>query len=432
MNTQMKIIDSDLSFCCSKRAEFASTIFEKLRFLSLDGPGVSRESYGVGEQKAIDFLIQIAKNEGLIVSFDQAANLIIELPECGEQIPSIFCGSHLDSVPQGGNFDGAAGVIAGLISLIRLKRNGIKTKLPIKLIALRGEESAWFGPCYIGSNSLFGHLTEDDLNSKHRTTGKSLRNYMAKAGANIEKISKGEKLLKISDVAGYIELHIEQGPVMVARNVPVGIVTGLRGNIRYKKIRCLGEAGHSGAVPRWLRHDPVLATSELLHRVDEHWRVLLERGLDLVLTAGIFTTNPGKHAMSRIPGECEFSLEMRSQSIETLEAFDEFLKAEMRSIEREKGVCFNLSPKGLIKPAIMNQNWIEHLSSCCDTLDIEHERLPSGAGHDAAVFANNGIPSAMIFVRNQNGSHNPNEAMEISDFMQGAELLYESLLEPPF
>jgi len=302
---------------------------------------------------------------------------------------------------------------------------------PVRLMAIRGEESAWFGLCYLGSYSLFGQMTREDLDRTHRSTGKPLRDYMTAAGADIGRIEAGERLLAPENVAAYLELHIEQGPVMVAREVPVGIVTGLRGNVRYNIVRCVGEAGHSGAVPRWLRHDSVLAAADLLHRIDEHWRVLLERGLDMVVTAGIISTDPEEHAMSRIPGECDFSLEIRSQSIETLEAFDELIKAEVRSIEKERGVRFEFSRRSLTEPAVMDQRWIDHLSSCCEEMDIRYEKLPSGAGHDAAVFANGGVPSAMIFVRNEHGSHNPNEAMDMDDFMKGADVLYQSLLEPP-
>ena len=431
MSTRIRPIDSIREFDSSERRALSEHLFGALREMSADGPGVSRESYGPGEQEAIELIAEAARDEGLLTSWDEAANLIVELPDARSDVPAIICGSHLDSVPQGGNFDGAAGVIAGLLALIRLKREGQTTSAPVRLMAIRGEESAWFGLCYLGSYSLFGQMTREDLDRTHRSTGKPLRDYMTAAGADIGRIEAGERLLAPENVAAYLELHIEQGPVMVAREVPVGIVTGLRGNVRYNIVRCVGEAGHSGAVPRWLRHDSVLAAADLLHRIDEHWRVLLERGLDMVVTAGIISTDPEEHAMSRIPGECDFSLEIRSQSIETLEAFDELIKAEVRSIEKERGVRFEFSRRSLTEPAVMDQRWIDHLSSCCEEMDIRYEKLPSGAGHDAAVFANGGVPSAMIFVRNEHGSHNPNEAMDMDDFMKGADVLYQSLLEPP-
>jgi N-carbamoyl-L-amino-acid hydrolase len=254
---------------------------------------------------------------------------------------------------------------------------------------------------------------------------------MSEAGAEVDRIRNGERLLDPADVAAYVELHIEQGPVMVARKLPVAVVTGLRGNIRHGDVICRGQAGHAGAIPRWLRHDSVMATADLLHRYDQHWRALLERGLDLVVTAGMIATNPEEHAMSRIPGECRFCLEVRSQSIDTLEAFYQLMRTEADNVGRERGVTFEFDRRSLSNPAVMDQRWIKHLLDTCKTLDISAEPLPSGAGHDAAVFANSGVPAAMIFIRNEHGSHNPREAMALDDFLYGADVLYTALLEPP-
>jgi beta-ureidopropionase / N-carbamoyl-L-amino-acid hydrolase len=431
MSTVVRRFPDQKNFNRQSRIELADRFFTDIRAMSLDGPGVSRDSYGPGEQAAIDYCVELAKSEGLNVRFDQAANLIIEYPGEDTDAPCIICGSHLDSVPQGGNFDGAAGVIAGLIALIRMKRGNITPPRNIRVMSLRGEESAWFEQCYLGSSALFGKLAKDDLARKHRTTGKTLGEYMADAGAAVDRIRNGDHLLDPTEIAAYIELHIEQGPVMIARDLPVGIVTGLRGNIRHANIICVGEAGHAGAVPRWLRHDAVMATTDFLHRVDTHWQALLERGLDLVVTTGMLATNPEEHAMSRIPGECRFSLEIRSQSIDTLEAFYQLMRSEADNVGRERGVSFDFDPRSLSDPAMMDKSWIQHLLSICEGMDIAAEPIASGAGHDAAVFANVDIPSAMIFVRNNHGSHNPREAMELDDFMHGADVLYSSLLDPP-
>ncbi len=431
MNTRLHPIDGARTFGAREREAFARDLFDQLRAMSVDGPGVSRDSYGPGEQQAIEHVAAIARDEGLAVAFDAAANLVITLPGADPDAPAIICGSHLDSVPQGGNFDGAAGVIAGLMALIRMKRAGIVPPRTIRVMSLRGEESAWFGQCYLGSSALFGELAADDLARTHRVTGRALDDYMKQAGAEIGRIAAGERLLEPECVSAYLELHIEQGPVMVARDMPVAIVTGLRGNFRHLKIVCRGEAGHAGAVPRWLRHDAVMATADLLMRLDEHWRVLLERGLDLVLTAGILSTNPEEHAMSRIPGECTFSLEVRSQSLDTLEAFYQLLRRAADSVGRERGVAFEFDRRSLSRPARMDERWVAHLLDTARTLQLNAEPIPSGAGHDAAVFANAGVPSAMIFVRNDHGSHNPKEAMEISDFLYGADVLYHAILDPP-
>lgn len=409
----------------------AATIFDDLVKMNGEGIGISRETYGPGEQAAMEYCAALAEAEGLGVSYDEAANLVIELAGRDQQAPFVICGSHLDSVPQGGNYDGAAGVVAGLLALIRMKRAGIVPSAAIRAIALRGEESAWFGQCYLGSSSLFGQLAADDLALTRRDTGRTLGEYMEQAGADVNRISAGERLLDPARVAAYVELHIEQGPVMGARDLPVAVVTGLRGNIRHRDVLCRGEAGHAGAVPRWLRHDAVLATAEYLTRLDEHWRVLLERGMDLVLTTGILHTNPDENAMTRIPGECGFSLEIRSQSIDTLETFYQLLHAEADTVSRLRGVAFEFDRRSMSNPAVMDAGWISHLLETCRRLDITTDAIPSGAGHDAAVFANAGIPAAMIFVRNSNGSHNPHEAMELDDFVLGVDVLYHALLDPP-
>ncbi len=321
MNTRVRDFPSTRKFDSDDRKALVEKIFDDLAELGRDGPGISRPTYGEGETQAMEYCAALAREEGLTAEYDAAANLVIELPGKDPDAPRIVCGSHLDPVPQGGNFDGAAGVVAGLLAVIRMKRANIQPERTIRVMALRGEESAWFGLCYLGSSALFGELADGDLDRPHRSQRKRLRDFMTECGADMERNSNGEKLLRDDEIGAYLELHIEQGPVMIARNWPVGIVTGLRGNIRHSEIRCVGEAGHAGAVPRWMRHDAVLATASLLGRLDEHWRVLQERGLDLVLTTGMLSTNKEDHAMSRIPGECTFSLETRSQSIETLETF---------------------------------------------------------------------------------------------------------------
>jgi N-carbamoyl-L-amino-acid hydrolase len=411
-------------------AKLAAELFDALHRMSFDGVGITRASYDAGEQAALDFLAQWARDEGFAVSWDRAANLVVELAGADPALPAMACGSHCDSVPQGGNFDGAAGVIAGLLCLHRLKRDGQTPPRSIRVYGLRGEESPWFGKPYLGSSALFGKLEPGDLARPHRETRKPLSDYMAAAGADVAAIAAGETLIDPKSLAAFIELHIEQGPVLVDRSLPVGVVTGIRGNIRHLKVKCVGEAGHSGTVPRWLRHDAVLAVADLLMRLDEHWRVLMERGIDLVITSGIFTTDPSRHAMSRIPGEVEFSLEFRSQSLETLETFYRLVQTECDGVAKARGVRFEFDGRVFSQPEKVPDRWIDHLDRLAAELKIPSCRLPSGAGHDAVMFAGAGIPASMIFVRNAHGSHNPREAMTIDDFMKGVDLLHAALTGP--
>jgi beta-ureidopropionase / N-carbamoyl-L-amino-acid hydrolase len=408
---------------------FCEQLFTALREATFDGVGITRESFGAGENLALDIIENAAKAQGLDTERDAGANLVVTLPGSDPGVAFIACGSHLDSVPQGGNYDGVAGVIAGLAILAGLKRGGFRPRRTMKLLALRGEESAWFGKAYMGSSALFGRLTPDDLATPHAVTGRPLIDCMRDVGADVDRISRGEPLLDSKGVAAWIELHIEQGPVLVARELPIGIVTGIRGNVRHRTVECMGEAGHSGAVPRWLRRDAVFATAELITHLDRHWRTLLERGRDLVITSGVMGTDSSEHAIARIPGNVKFSFEMRSQSQETLEAFYDLFVSECAAIGDDRGVEFRLDRRLQSAPATMDPGLVEKLRAAARDLGLPDEPIPSGAGHDAAVFANAGIPSAMIFIRNENGSHNPHEDMKIVDFMLGVAVMRKVLAE---
>lgn len=408
---------------------FCESLFKALRDATFDGVGITRESFGTGESLALDIIENAATNAGLACERDAGANLVVTLEGSEPDLPYLACGSHLDSVPQGGNFDGGAGVIAGVAILSGLKAGGFRPRRTLKLFALRGEESAWFGKAYMGSSALFGRLTPDDLASPHAVTGRPLSECMRDVGADVDRIARGEPLLDSKTVAAWVELHIEQGPVLVARELPIGIVTGIRGNVRHRTVECIGEAGHSGAVPRWLRRDAVFATAELITHLDRHWRTLLERGRDLVITSGIMGTDSSEHAIARIPGNVRFSFEARSQSQETLEAFYDLFVSECASIGDERGVEFKLDRRLQSAPATMDPQWVEKLRAAARSLGLPDEPIPSGAGHDAAVFANAGIPSAMIFIRNENGSHNPLEDMKIDDFMTGVAVMRKVLAE---
>lgn len=407
----------------------AEVIFADIRRLSFDGVGVTRESYGRGESAAGEYLRDFAVEHGLAVEADRAANIMFRDPGAKSGGPAIWTGSHIDSVPQGGNFDGLAGVVAGLLCLVARQRERHQARLPLEVIAFRGEESAWFGKAYMGSGALFGKLGQADLDLKRRGTGETMAQCMGAVGADVDAIRGQQLLIDKSRIRAFLELHIEQGPVMVARELPLAVVSGIRGNVRHNKVVCLGEAQHSGTVPRWLRHDAVFAVADLVMRLDEHWRALLERGTDLVVTTGVVGTDPAEHSISRVPGRVAFSFEARSKSVDTLEAFYQLMRAECTAIGRERGVRFEFDRRLLSEPATMSEPVCRVLSRACAARGVPFETLPSGAGHDASLFANAGIPSGMLFIRNQHGSHNPDEGMEMDDFMHGVQVMSDACEE---
>ncbi|OHV82804.1 hydantoinase/carbamoylase family amidase [Rhizobium sp. LCM 4573] len=407
----------------------AARLFAEIAAHTADAEGVSRPAFSAIETKTLEFLIDYAHSEGLVAEWDAGRNVVFSLPEHQTAERYVLVGSHVDSVPRGGNFDGLAGVLSGLVCLVRARRQAIHFPQPVKVIAMRGEESAWFGPCYIGSKALLGALSADELAAKHRADGRSLDAHMEAIGIDMVPIRAGKPLLDGASVSAYLEVHIEQGPVLVERQLPAAIVSGIRGNFRYKKIACHGEAGHSGAVPLAYRHDPVLAMVELLNVLDAAWHDFVAKGRDLVVTSGMVSTDQQKHALSRIPDSVEFSLDIRSQDSEMLASMHALVLSNVARIERERAVRFDLGTALWTSPAPCDETLIGMLGEASQAVGNPFTQIPSGGGHDAAVFSKAGIPSAMIFIRNRNGSHNPDEAMEITDFGIATDILYHFLAD---
>lgn len=409
----------------SDYARLAADLFDELRELSADGPGVSRPSFGETETRALACLERRARESGLAAVYDDAGNLWMGA-DAGT--PRIVSGSHADSVPRGGNFDGLAGIVAAMLCAIRATRDAEHPARPVAALALRGEESAWFGKAYLGSAALLGQLTAADLARPHRTTREPLADYMRRAGLDPRHCLAGKPMIALSSMAAFLELHIEQGPMLEEAGRPVGVVTGIRGNFRYRNVRCLGEAGHSGTVPKRLRRDAVFAVSDLLSRIEEAWDEWQGAGEDLVVTSGMIHTDPALDAPSVISGEVSFSLEVRSQSSATLERFHRSILEECAALEQSRGVRFEFGERIDSPPATMDSALAARMARICRKRDIPFIIMPSGAGHDAALFSNAGIPSGMVFVRNAQGSHNPRESMSMEDFLLGAEVLYDCML----
>ncbi|MCF3934786.1 Zn-dependent hydrolase [Acuticoccus sp. M5D2P5] len=406
---------------------FLTAIFDLLRARDTDEPGITREAFGAGEDAAFDLVEALADALGLVTTRDAIGNLSA-VWGADQPGPHVIIGSHLDSVPHGGNFDGAAGIVSGLMVLARLVRAGERPAQPVELLVLRCEESAWFGRAYVGSLTLLGGLTAKDLTRRHLRSKTTLGDCLAARGVDIAKVKAGERLRDPAGIAAYYEVHIEQGPVMTARGFPVAPVTGIRGNRRFLMNSITGEAGHSGAVPRWLRRDAVFAYAELISALDAHWQVLMERGIDLVVTSGIVGTDPERHSITAIPGEIRFSLEFRSQSEATLDAFEGLVRAECEAIGTRRNVDFALDDVLASAPASLDAALTRGLTEAIAELGLTSEALPSGAGHDAAVFSNAGIPAAMLFVRNENGSHNPAETMDLDDLAVAVDVLHKTVL----
>ncbi|MFQ3623666.1 MAG: hydantoinase/carbamoylase family amidase [Acetobacteraceae bacterium] len=409
--------------------DVATRLLEGLAARTHDGVGITREAYGPGERVAHALAREEAERAGLAVSVDHMGNLYATLPGADRSRPAILVGSHLDSVRSGGNFDGAAGVAAGLAALAGMARAGFVPACDLTVMAIRAEEAgAWFPTSYPGSRGALGLLRPEELEVRRQDTGRSLAEHMAEEGFDPEAARRGVASLGRDRVAAFVELHIEQGPVLEAEDLPVGIVTGIPGSRRLRAARVLGKSDHSGATPRRYRHDAAIAAAELAHRLDEAWARLDAAGRELVCTFCVLGTTEAA-GFTKIAGEARFELDVRSVEPAHCDALFDALHALVTEIEARRGVRIELGPESGSRPALMHPAIRDGLARTAARLGIPHRLMPSGGGHDAAAFAAAGIPAGMIFVRNQNGSHNPDEAMRMEDFALGVGLLQAWLAE---
>ena len=410
-----------------KGLEFAKKIFDDIRAMSADVQGVTRQAFSAKETEVLDYLTKIGQSLQLEITPDRAGNVWMTLPGKDCSLPAFVAGSHVDSVPQGGNYDGLAGVTAALTVAWWMRQTGFQPVRDYTVLMMRGEESSFFGKAYMGSLGMLGKLTAKDLALKIRDGSCTLAEAMQSCGIDTEAVSGGKPLVDIDRIAAFVELHIEQGPTLDAqKEARAGIVTGIRGNIRHKAVRILGEAAHSGATDKPYRHDALMAFTDWMQRVDRAWDRWLIQGEDLVFTVGVLKM-ASSAAISVIPGEVTFSVDIRSLSADTVKRFHDLMQKYGEEVASERGVKIEYDPALVTAPSGVDAALSDRLETSAKAEGIPCMRLASGAGHDSAVLGNNGIPVAMIFVANQLGSHNPHEAMKMEDFMQGTDILWAAV-----
>lgn len=410
--------------------ELARHLFEELARESADPPGVTRKAYGEGERMAHRLLVEATKPFGVEVQHDAAGNLFITLPGA-DRSGQVIVGSHIDTVGHGGNYDGAAGVVAGVAAQAVFHGAGHKPPFDLTVLVMRAEESCWFPYSYIGSKSALGILDPAVVDTLKRSdTDKTLAEHMREEGFDPDGVKKGASLIDRDRVIAYFEPHIEQAPVLLTEGIPVGVVTGIRGSFRYRTAKCQGAYAHSGAMPRQYRKDAAAATGELIYRMDRLWEEKLAQGRDLTVTFGEVMTDREQHGFSKVAGDMHICLDVRSQEAETLTIVREELKILAREIADRRNVAFDLGELTGSTPAVMSADLQKMLIESAEATSTPYKVMASGAGHDAATFALEGIPTAMIFIRNANGSHNPDEAMEMEDFDRALSVLAETLARP--
>lgn len=397
-------------------------VFARLAAGSQGEPGITRDTYGEGENFAHRLLADQARACGLEITHDLAANTYATLPGRDRTAPRILIGSHLDSVPHGGNFDGAAGVVAGLVAIEALRRLGIEPCCDVTAMGVRAEESVWFQVSYIGSRSALGTLPDGALDARRIDDGRLLGESIAACGGDPDAIRRGERHLEPAALRAFLEVHIEQAPSLVDSGVPVAICTGVPGNFRYPEARVMGRHDHVGT-PRRFRRDAAMAGAELAMTMDRIWEEEEAAGSPMAITFGRFHTDAAVHGMTTVPGAFAFSLDVRAYDQRVLDRVEARMLAAIGEIERRRRVTFDLGARASAAVGPVDPGIVAGLEASAARMAIATMPLGSPASHDAAAFAAAGIPIAMLFVRNDHGSHNPAEAMEIDDFLTACTIL---------
>jgi beta-ureidopropionase / N-carbamoyl-L-amino-acid hydrolase len=411
------------------RLPWAEALFARIREISVDGPGVTRPAFSPEDRKAIEIIAEAAQALDLELDYDAAGNLYATLPGRNRNIPAILAGSHVDSVPKGGNFDGLAGVLAGFTTLAAFRDLGITPDSDVTAVALTGEESVWYGIAYVGSRLATGALPLEELDSlKRLDTGRSLGEHMAESGCDLAALRSSQPRITAENARAWLEIHIEQATALIQADSPAAVPTTIRGNVRFPLVRCEGAYAHSAAEPRATRQDAVLASVELIAALEKLWHERETQGVpDTVLTVGILHTDPDEHAMTKVPGLCSFSLNFGGTTTDFLDECRARTYALAEEIGRRRRVRFDLGTCVGSNPIGLDAGLRETLRAQARALGIEAPEFAT-VGHDAGVMQRAGVPSAMILVRNQNGSHNPYEAMEMADFGAAVGVLANTIL----
>lgn len=412
------------------------------------GRGYLRAAFSDEETAAMRHIERLGAELGGRSRWDAIGNLVLEWE--GASGAFLECASHLDTVPQGGNFDGAAGVVAGLAAIAALRQTSPRTAYGMRLRVWRGEESSTFNATYAGSLGALGRFNIKQLANKFR--GLSLEDAIRSQGGDLELLRRGDRTIsqaELDSIAGHVELHIEQGNVLEVRGIDLGIVTSIRGPRRLKVI-LRGEFDHSGATPMGVeyRRDVNLALAYMLVELDRLGSERLRTGDDLVQTVGVINSNREfneqlsgvyQNAVPKVSGFGYFCLDIRSSSKAVLQDYSAAAErvilevAEKFRVRAEIELIGSSLPLESLDPRLQNA-----LENAASSLGISSMRMPSGAGHDAAILGAEkrsdglNVPVAMLFIPCRGGkSHCPEEYTSYDAIAKGASVIAAAFAAMP-
>lgn len=360
---------------------------------------------------------------GLATRLDAGGNLVGTRAGRDPSRKPIATGSHCDTVMAGGRFDGIIGVLAGIEVAHTLQEHGIELAHPFEVIDFLSEEPSDYGISCVGSRALSGLLTADML-AACNPDGESLAQGIARIGGNPSALNA--PLRGPGGTAAFVELHIEQGPVLESRGLPIGVVTNIVG-IRRVQIVVEGQPDHAGTTPMDIRRDALVGAARIIDAASRQASAASGNPHYVVATVGRLSMTP--NAANAVPGRVEMTLEMRSDSNAVLDTFPETLMASVADDLKALRLTAGFTPLSRAQPTDCSPLVMDAVKAAADQLGYASMRLPSGAGHDAVYMAPTG-PIGMIFIPCMNGrSHCPEEWIEPAQLLDGTRVLYQSVVE---
>ncbi|WP_258128550.1 Zn-dependent hydrolase [Achromobacter anxifer] len=372
--------------------------------------------------EARDWLRSEFEAAGLAVRLDAGGNLIGSRPGRDPSRKPIATGSHCDTVMSGGRYDGIIGVLAGIEVAHAMREHGVELDHAFEVIDFLSEEPSDYGPSCIGSRALSGKLDAAMLAARN-PQGETLAEGLRRIGGDPDAL--GQPLRGPGGTAAFVELHIEQGPVLESRGLPIGVVTNIVG-IRRVLITVEGQPDHAGTTPMDIRRDALVGAARIIDAANRQASALSGRPHYVVATVGRLTLTP--NAANAVPGRVEMMLEVRSDSDAVLESFPESLMAAAAEGLKAFRLQASVAPVSRALPTDCSPLVMDAVEAAAKDLGYASMRLPSGAGHDAVYMAPTG-PIGMIFIPCLNGrSHCPEESIEPAQLLDGARVLYQTVL----
>jgi N-carbamoyl-L-amino-acid hydrolase len=391
---------------------------EMARIGAIPGNGVNRAAFSAEDIRARRLLLAWAQARGFEVTMDAIGNLFVRRPGLDATAAPVLSGSHMDSQPRGGRFDGIYGVLAALEALEAIDEAGLKTRRPIELVAWSNEEGGRFGPCTMGSAVHTGARSLSDFADTRDNEGVVLKDALAETLKAVPEAARRELN---TPAAGYIETHIEQGPRLETQGKTIGVVTGIQG-LRWFNVEVFGETAHAGTTPVSTRKDAVRSAIAIINALTE----LTRDSEDVVrFTVGRMLVTP--NSTNSVASHVLFSVDIRHPDLATVNRLGDAV--EPLAQQAAAPCTVKVTPTLRDDPCVFDAGVIDAIERASNALGAANMRLPSGASHDAMYMARV-CPTGMIFVPCEKGvSHNEAENATPQDLAAGARVLTAALLD---